>query len=481
MKQSNKLLLGIFFLFLFFELLFLSTRHHDIHWDEAVYIGMGKWLYSQGTQGLFESIRPLGLPLLLGFFWKLNLGTATAYQFLIFLFALGSLFLTWKITKKIMEEETALITVFLLAITPLFLFGAFSILTEIPALFFILLTLYFFIEKKHPFIIGLAASSAFLFKFPAGLLFLAVVILYVLQAEEKELLSRKSPLLFALFGFLLVQLPVFLFNYFLYQAETSSWLDAVFRPILLAKEHAQNQVNAVPEMLQNLFYYPWEIFLNNPLLCFSLVGIFFFLFQKEERKKAMVLLIPMGIFLVYFTSIANKQLRFAILFLPFIAIFAGYGIFIFLKKLEERLAGTKKIAVVLFVVLVIVLIYSNLILVFRFFPTETLPIEKEYYSFFSVQNKPGITLLTTEPFFPAYSDNILAIPYYNNVTDAWEIYEKYKENVDYIIFTSDFYPCETEMCRKEIERLEEDIRGKNKLIYEKEWLGSKKMIFEVTE
>lgn len=481
MKQSNKFLLGIFFLFLFLELLFLTTRHHDIHWDEAVYISMGKWIYSLGTEGLFESIRPLGLPLLLGFLWKVNMATATAYQFLIFLFALGSLFVTWKITKKIMGEETALITVFLLAITPFFLFGTFSILTEIPALFFILLTVSLFIEKKHPFIIGLAASSAFLLKFPAGLLFLAIIILYVIQSEEKELLSRKSPLFLTFLGFLLVQLPFFLFNYFSYQAETSSWFDAVFRPLLLAKEHAQNQLHVIPEFFHNLLYYSWEIFLNNPLLCFSLVGIFSFLFQKEERKKTMVLFIPLGIFLLYFTAIANKQLRFGLLFLPFVAILAGKGIFLLLNKMEEKLAGIKKVSVVLFLVITFLLVYPEFVLVYRFFPTETSAVETEYYSFFSMQNKTGITILTTEPYFSAYSEEILAIAYYNNVTDAWKIYEKYKGSIDYIVFTPDFYPCKTETCAKEIKRLEEDIRKNNKLIYEKEWSASKKMIFEVRE
>ncbi len=478
MKQSNKFLLSIFFLFLFLELLFLTMRHHDIHWDEAVYISMGKWIYSFGKEGLFESIRPLGLPLLLGFFWKLGLGTATVYQFLIFLFALGALFLTWKITEKMMGEETALIAVFLLAITPFFFLGTLSILTEIPALFFILLTIYFFIEKKHQFVIGLAASSAFLFKFPAGLLFLAIIILYVFQSEGKELLSKKSLILFALTGFLLVQLPFFLFNYISYKAETTSWFDAVFRPLLLAKEHAQNHVHTVPDVLHNLFYYPLEIFLNNPVLGFSLVGVFFLLFWKEERKKAMVLLIPLSIFLLYFTTIENKQLRFALLFLPFMAILAGNGIFIFLKKQEELLHGAKKWSMMLFLLIAIFLVYPQFVLVYSFFPTEILPIETEYYSFFSVQNATGTTILTTEPYFTAYTNQILAIPYYNNVTDAWGIYEKYKESVDYIVFTPDFYPCETETCRKEVERLEKDIRNNNHLLYEKEWSESNKIILK---
>src|SRR3989338_3581076 len=96
-------LLLLFFLGLY--VFFLLTRHHDIHWDEAVYISMGKYLYSLGTEGLFESIRPLGLPLILGFLWSIGFGTVFVYETLIFLFALGVLFLVFLLGTNIFSEE----------------------------------------------------------------------------------------------------------------------------------------------------------------------------------------------------------------------------------------------------------------------------------------------------------------------------------------------------------------------------------------
>ena len=39
----------------------------DIWWDSAVYLGMGKHIYSLGEVGLWESSRPLIWPLILGF------------------------------------------------------------------------------------------------------------------------------------------------------------------------------------------------------------------------------------------------------------------------------------------------------------------------------------------------------------------------------------------------------------------------------
>ena len=56
-------------LFLIFKLSLLFT-YHDTRWDESVYMGMGKYIYSNGQIGLWEDIRPIVLPLILGLFWK---------------------------------------------------------------------------------------------------------------------------------------------------------------------------------------------------------------------------------------------------------------------------------------------------------------------------------------------------------------------------------------------------------------------------
>ena len=35
-------------------------------WDESVYVGMGKFLFSAGTIGLWEDLRPMGMALIYG-------------------------------------------------------------------------------------------------------------------------------------------------------------------------------------------------------------------------------------------------------------------------------------------------------------------------------------------------------------------------------------------------------------------------------
>ena len=245
-------LLLLFFLGL--HVFFLFTRHHDIHWDEAVYISMGKYLYSLGTEGLFESIRPLGLPLALGFFWNIGFGTVFAYQTIIFLFSIGVISLVYLLGKELFSEESAFFACLVLVLTPFFFQNSISIMTEIPAAFFILLSIYLLFWQKHPFLVGLIASLAFLFKFPAGLLVPALLFVFVLEYTHqwKKLFFQCASFLLGVF---LIQLPSFIFNYLMYRAHSATVFDAVFRPLLLAEGHASNAVHAVSVLCQNLFYY----------------------------------------------------------------------------------------------------------------------------------------------------------------------------------------------------------------------------------
>jgi hypothetical protein len=72
-------------------------------------------------------------------------------------------------------------------------------------------------------------------------------------------------------------------------------------------------------------------------------------------------------------------------------------------------------------------------------------------------------VLTTLPNPVAYSD-IKFIPFYNNVDEAVLIYEKEKNNIDYILYSDEFYPCFNDTCFKKRELLFESIK-KNMMIF----------------
>ncbi|MBI5002373.1 glycosyltransferase family 39 protein [Candidatus Woesearchaeota archaeon] len=479
MIREKKYLFLFSLLLLFFlglHVFFLFMRHHDIHWDEAVYISMGKYLYSLGTEGLFESIRPLGLPLVLGLFWKLGLGTVFVYQTVIFLFSLGVLFLVYLLGKELFSEESAFFACLALVLSPLFFQSSVSIMTEIPATFFILLSIYLLVRGKHTFFVGIMASFAFLFKFPAGLLVPALLFVSVLEyvGHWKKLFFQCASFMFGVF---LIQLPFFIFNYFMYRAHSATVFDAVFRPLLLAEGHASNAVHAVSAVWQNIFYYMFEIIQNNPLLLLGFLGCISLFFSKSDKNKQLVLFVPLFVFFIYFTSIVNKQLRFAVLFLPLLALFAGH----LLQQLLALVSQGKIVRKLLFCLIIFYPLFTfsllpTFTLAYRFYPEEVLLIEQDYYSYFSQHSFQG-DILTTEPYFSAYTDGILAYPYYNNLTDALEIYEKYKDDASYVVFTSDFYPCTDSACFEQISLLHEEIAATHTLVYSKEWNGVEREIF----
>jgi len=74
-------------IFLLIRIFFLATRYHLPGWDESVYIGMGKYIYSHGAIGLWESIRPINLPLITGAFWAAGLNPILFGEITIMLFA----------------------------------------------------------------------------------------------------------------------------------------------------------------------------------------------------------------------------------------------------------------------------------------------------------------------------------------------------------------------------------------------------------
>ena len=62
----------ILFIYVMIYIIHLIQRYHFVLWDEAVYIGIGKYIWSAGNIGLWEEIRPLGLTFLFGAVWKLG-------------------------------------------------------------------------------------------------------------------------------------------------------------------------------------------------------------------------------------------------------------------------------------------------------------------------------------------------------------------------------------------------------------------------
>ena len=147
--NSNKGIYSLILAFIAVKVFFITTRYHLPIWDEGVYMGMGKYIYSLGSSGLWEIIRPIGLPLVSGAIWLAGLNQVYFTQAAAVLFAAASIFMTYLIGKRLFGGQAGIIAAFLLAISPVFFLYSIYVLTEISSTFFALLAVYMYIQGRY--------------------------------------------------------------------------------------------------------------------------------------------------------------------------------------------------------------------------------------------------------------------------------------------------------------------------------------------
>lgn len=391
------------------KVLFIILKFHKVIWDEAVFLGMGKWIISAGQSGLWEWIRPVGLPLLLGL---VNSNIILA-DLIILGFTLGCMILTYLIGKKIYDEKVGFIASAIVFTAPFFFEYTNRIMTGIPALFFCLLSTYMVLKKRYA-MAGVAAGAAFWFRYPAALIIVAISIILIRRYKH---LVRFNLSAWSMIGAYLIMNRIFYGSF--------------LKPILLASSHQSTDIGNVTGIMW-LGYYPVLIVTASIALLFAL--------YPRYRPNLYHLAIPLCIFFFYFTIIPHKQERFAILFLPYLAILAA-----------SRLSKLKRFPYLVIGILLLQPIFID-IMTFSQVP-NSMPQDVETYS---VLDKIEGPILTAVPHPAAYTRNKY-IQFYNNITDALEIYED-NQDIPTVLYARSSYPCFDSTCEARRDELEEKIR-----------------------
>ncbi|MEM4268450.1 MAG: glycosyltransferase family 39 protein [Candidatus Woesearchaeota archaeon] len=433
----------IFALFAAVYFIFLSERFQTVLWDESVYLGMGKYIYSGGRVGLWESIRPPLLPLLLGFMWALGLPYIISAKIIILAFTLGAAYLVFLITKRLVNEKTAVVAMCILLISPIFFESSLRVMTEIPGVFFALCGVYFFIENRY-YLAGIFAGLAFLTKYWHGLLFVAFLLLS--WKKPKETVKILIPGTATIAVLLLWNLGV---------------NNAAFAPLVLAFSHQYNPAHVIKDPLANILYYPYVIILSGLVIAFAVLGF---------KRRLLTIVVVSAVYLVYLTYVPNKQPRFAVLILPYFCILAASGI----AKAEKMAGKYRWIALATAALLATPMVYVDAKNMLSF-PANKPEIVSDYYEFF----KEGDIVLSTEPVHVAYTD-IHLIPFYNNITEASAGYDMHKDSVKFIVWNPTALPCYNNLsgtCESEKASLFERMNSENNLIFNKTYFGEEKYIF----
>ncbi len=437
------------------KVFFLLSRYHLFIWDEAVYLGMGKWIFSAGRLGIWEWIRPLGLPLVLGALWKTGLNYQVLADLVILLFTLGTIAMTYLIAEEVFNRKTAFLSAIFLLATPVFFYNSMLVMTGIPSLFFILLAVYLAMKKKY-WLSGLFSFLAFFFRYPAGLIIVAVNLMLLYK-----LIKRKNwkHILRPALGYNLVFFSG-LAAYLLYNRLS---FGQFLEPFLLASQHQSSIIGNIPGFFANLLYYPYTIVITNIFI----ISVLFFRYRKNSGH----VLVPLAVFLLYFTAIPHKQPRFAILFLPYVMMLASSGFFTVVSYLKKYRSARMVLLLLLlgFIAYPAYLDYQ----IFSRLPSEEPGIVKDYYSYFDGYNG---TILTSDPVPAAYTDSRY-IGYYSNMTNAWMIYDTNINNSIAVIYTPASFPCIDQECNASKTELENEIKNDATLVYNSTWLGELKQIY----
>ncbi|MGV8161843.1 MAG: ArnT family glycosyltransferase [Candidatus Nanoarchaeia archaeon] len=451
--------------------------------DEGVYIGMGKHMFSGGEIGFWERFRPLGLPIITGIGWSLGFDPYLFSKIIALLFATTSILFVYLIAEKIFNKKVALISSLLLFITPLFFYYSDYVLTDMPSMFFILVGIYFLLYNKY-FLAGVMGGFGFLFKFTEGLFFIALILFLILiLVRDKLKKNRKHSRTYSFSasfremfvkgaalaaGFLLILVPYMIFNYILYHPTTPNFYDSTLGPIVSATMFQNNAYQNLPIQnftahIYNWTYYLINLFASSTFLCliyiFFFAGIYLFLKEKLYRKTDHLLLALIFLtYLIYFTIIPYKQLRFVYFFVPIAAIYSAFAI----TKIYAWLALKSKMLKIAFIMLLLILALISLTVNSLFYSWKfesKPPLVTDLYEYFENNDIQG-TIATGDMVLAAYTDNSL--------TNLYELRAhlegKNPEEINAVFHADYTYPCLDEACIKDRNNFFNELNKKYELV-----------------
>lgn len=318
LKDPYLVLLIILLAFSFFVRLyfFISTASQPLWWDEAAYGILAKnhisqdWSQTSIIQGE-TSIRPPLFPWLWAILLIFGFGEIVARFILEFIPSFLSVFLVYLIGAELYNKKIGLIAGFIFSVFWINLFYTSRLLTHVPEIFFLLLSVFYFIKSiKEEFIpkyfsiaIIFALISTFI-RYPEGIIFGAYFVFLLIV--RFSLFKTKKFWLSGILGFS----PLLLF--FAYNLITKGNIfPALFgsdyvQPI--SEKFAFHLLNFVPLYLKSVFFIAF--------LLGSLILLFDLIIGYDSIKS-------------------NKKLSAHILMLLILLVFYGYFIFS-LKGAEDR-------------------------------------------------------------------------------------------------------------------------------------------------
>ncbi|MCL5018799.1 MAG: glycosyltransferase family 39 protein [Candidatus Pacearchaeota archaeon] len=352
--------------------IFLKTMNQPLWWDEADYLSAGKRMgLGLDIRDIWYYRRGFLFPIVSALFFFTGLGE-TGIRFLMVLFSTGIVAVSYFLISKMFNKKVALLTSLALTLSWIFLFFTGRILTDIPAAFFLLLSLFFFWKgyvlkegNKFLYLFGLVFALAVLTRMQS--LMLAPPFLFYVFMTEKLKVFKNKKLWITLGIFLILLVPHFI----LYSMHYGNPLGDITSHYLGIGEKAiefEDQRTFSTATFNYFKSIPYMI--SIPLFVMLLIGAIYFFgdliigfdkITKDEtlKNKLFVLMWVLSLFLImgYIGSVSYVEERYVSSGLPFLFLIAISPLML-LEKIIIKNFNLKKIlaALVIFVVLFSLLI-----------------------------------------------------------------------------------------------------------------------------
>ena len=364
---------------------FYLLVHQPLWWDSYVYLGMGQHFFSSGQLGVWETFRPPLYPLMLGLFWWLGGNQVFWGTLLDIVLSLVVVYLTYRWGYLLWNQRVGLGAGLILSCSPLFLRLTGLLLSDLLAMAFGLGgLLLLFRQRSRPGISGLFGISglllglAFLTRFPLGIFFGSVFLLFLFRRRGKELGWVTT-------GFLLPVLPYLILNYFRYGD-----------PFLPLTAGQQIVTTATWLYGSGNGFYLREVFLAQPAYLLLFPALFFLLRSSEKKREEVQLFLLIGFFTVlYFWFLPRKEARYLLMILPGFALFISHFCLQLPESLKKHLSSHAPY------ILAGVLLLAPLPM--AFLPEEQVPFAADFFTTLE-QEAPSGVILTSDPRFLVLPD-----------------------------------------------------------------------------
>lgn len=430
------------------------SLNYELWWDAYIYIGMGKFMFSFGDLGIWESFRPLVWPFILGLIWKLGLPVIVVAKFLDVIFSIICINLVYVICLRLYNRTVANFAALIFGTSSLFLMYVGLIVTEPLTVMFMLLSVYYFVRygdggdmtkfrwfvyDKNLILSSLFAALSFLTKYPSGIMLIVLLSSLIFSSLMTGRSFNKNIFLFKFkqcltvgVVFILTMLPYLILNFILYKNP--------LLPFIAGRMVIETDVWLYGG---DYLFYITEFFLYNKLFLLVGLSLLFYLVTKDwKNDKKNVVMFSFILFLIYFTFyVPRKEVRYMVLLLPFLIMLVSSVIgrvCDYLKSSNKAIIRFWPFMVITVIVIIMsqMAVYNSIVQEYQGKQIVTNEMIEEIFEFI----ESGDVLLSSTPLILSEIDN-LVIP----TSTIWEseaVYGWQAGNFDLILINSCDYRCE---------------------------------------